>query len=127
MPITIKKGRAKDTPRPAPVLEGAPAAKVVTKKKLTANEKMAAALNEYRDTDPRYIAAQARPRGEQATTCEFCGAVYLLCCDAEEKDFCLNFLSKTGVIKTIAEWSPYADKGNQQKLDRLAERKKGVP
>ncbi len=121
MPITIKKGRAKDKPRPAPVPADAPKAKA--KKK----PDMADRLREATMSDPRYKEAMARPNnGDRATKCKFCSGHYIVPCDSEEKDFCMNHLFATGQIKSIEEWYPLAEKGNQLKLARHAERvKKG--
>ena len=125
MPIRIKKGRATGTPRPAPVMAGASVAKVVPQKKVSATDRMSAMLNEYRETDPRYIAARARPPGARAIPCKHCKGAYILPCDAEEKAFCLNHLYAMGVIRGLAEWSPYAEQGNDLKRKRLEERRQG--
>lgn len=116
MPIIIKKGAAKGEPRPAPVLAEAP--KAQAKAKPGVGDKLREALF----SDPRYIASKELPVGSRAKVCEFCGAVYIVPCDNEEKQFCPNLLFKQGVIKNIDEWSPYAQKGNELRLKRHEER-----
>ena len=120
MAIKIKKGRGIGKPRPAPVTADAPKAKA--KSKPTKADLLRAALM----SDPRYLAAKKKPVEQRATTCEFCGNAYIVPCDAEEKDFCINFLAKTGVVQSTAQWGQegYAEKSNQLRLSRHAERMK---
>lgn len=116
MAIIIKKGAGKDQPRPAPVVAEAPKAEVKGK------PTMADRLREALMSDPRYKASLEIKGGSRARQCEFCSGQYIVPCDSEEKDFCMNHLFLTGQIKNIEEWGPLAQKGNELRLKRHAER-----
>jgi len=91
MAIIIKKGKAADQPRPAPVVEGAETAKVVQQKQYVSPQ-----WEQYLKDNPKkaaqYAEAQKRPREERAVVCTGCGNAYVLpCIDDEDRSKCMSW------------------------------------